>query len=62
MATVVPAPPRVVGYHHPRLRVACSVGDHDVVRVAFLCLPACIKDSLPDRRSTLVGWLSSRAA
>jgi hypothetical protein len=61
-AVVAPAPSRVVAYHHPRLRVARSAGVDDVARVAVLGLFARIKDSLPDRRSTLVGRLSCRAA
>jgi hypothetical protein len=59
---VAPAPPWVVVYHHPRLRVARSAGVDDVAGVAVLGLLACVKDSLPDRRSALVGRLSCRPA
>jgi hypothetical protein len=61
-AIVAPAPPWVVGNHRPRLRVARSAGVDDVVCITVLGLSARIKDSLPDRRSTLVGRLSRRAA
>jgi hypothetical protein len=62
LATVVaPTPSRVAAYRRPCLR-ARSAGVDDVACVTVLGLSARIKDSLPDRRSTLVGWLSRRAA
>jgi hypothetical protein len=50
----VPAPPWVVAYHCPCLRVAHSVAVDDVVGVTVLSLSARVKDSLPNRRSYLV--------
>jgi hypothetical protein len=61
VAIVAPAPPWVVAYHRPRLRVARPPGVDDVTGVAILDLSACVKDSLPDRRSALVGGLPHRA-
>jgi hypothetical protein len=60
-AVVAPAPPWVVAYHRPRLCVARSAGVDDVAGIAVLGLSARVKDSLPDRRSTLVGRLFCRA-
>jgi hypothetical protein len=34
------------------------MGIYDVAGIAILELPVRVKDSLPDRRSALVGWLS----
>jgi hypothetical protein len=48
----------VVAYHRPHLRVARPTGVDDVAGVAVLGLFVRVKDSLPDRRSALVGRLS----
>jgi hypothetical protein len=61
-AVVAPAPPRVLAYRRSRLHVARSAGVDDVAYITVLGLSARIKDSLPVRRSTLVGQLSRRAA
>jgi hypothetical protein len=58
---VAPAPPWVVAYRRPFLHVARPPGVDDVAGVTILGLPARVKDSLPDRRSALVGRLSRRA-
>jgi hypothetical protein len=52
----------VVAYHCPCLHVARLAGADDVACVAVLGLSARIEDSLPDRLSTLIDWLSRRAA
>jgi hypothetical protein len=47
----------VVTYYRPRLCVARPANVDDVAGVAVLGLSACVKDSLPDRCSALVGRL-----
>jgi hypothetical protein len=59
---VAPAPPGVIAYRRSFLRIARSAGVDDVAGVVVLGLPARVKDSLPDRCSTLVGRLSRRTA
>jgi hypothetical protein len=54
-AVVTSAPPWVVASCRSCLSIAHSAGVDDVVGVAVLGPSARIKDSLPDRRSTLVG-------
>jgi hypothetical protein len=52
----------VVAHHRLCLRVARSAGIDDVACVAVQGLSARIKDSHPDRRSTLVGRLPRHTA
>jgi hypothetical protein len=61
-AVIALVSPWVVAHHRPRLCVARSAGVDDVAGVAVLGLSARVKDSLPDRRSPLVGRFSRRAA
>jgi hypothetical protein len=52
----------VVACRRSCFRVILSAGVYDVAGVAILGLSAHVKDPLPDRRSTLVGWLPHHAA
>jgi hypothetical protein len=52
----------VVACHCSCFRVTISTSVDDIAGVAVLGLPARIKDPLPDRHSTLVGWLTRLAA
>jgi hypothetical protein len=53
-AVVAPTLSRVVAYHRPCLRVACSASVDDVAGIVVLSLSACVEDALPDRLSALV--------
>jgi hypothetical protein len=61
-AVVAPTPPWVVAHYRPCFRVACFAGVDDVAGVTVLGVSARVEDSLPDRRSALVGRLSRCAA
>jgi hypothetical protein len=62
VAVIALTPPWVVACRRPCLCIARPPGIDDVASVAFLGLPACVKDSLPDRRPALVGGLPRRTA
>jgi hypothetical protein len=61
-AIIAPTPPWAVARRRPCLCVARVSGIDDVVSVAVLGLPACVKDPLPDRRPALVGGLPHRVS